>query len=691
MWSGVKPNVEHFRVFGCVCHVHVPAVKRTKLDEKSHKCVLLGLSNESKGYRLYDPVTKKIIVSRDVKFEENEHWDWEASHKDDVMIDLEWGETHVESDDEEQGTDKITAESVRATESNTGASNDINNDSESSATAQVPDVHDSGNDKRERHPPVWMNDFVTGEELDSEEFLNMALEHSDPETFEEAIQEEKWRIAMNAEMESIEKNDTWELTDLPSGVKKIGVKWIYKTKLKENGEVDKFKARLVARGYSQRYGVDYNEVFAPVSRMDTVRMIIALAANKGWQVYQLDVKSAFLYGTLTEEVYVEQPKGYIKKGNEQKVYKLHKALYGLKQAPRAWFSKIEGYFLAEGFQKSSNEQTLFLKCGDDDSVLIVSIYVDDLIYTSNSEELLIKFKKSMKETFDMNDLGKMRFFLGIEVVQFDKGIFIHQRKYALEILQKFNMENCNAVKNPMVPGQQLTRDEGGELADETEYKRLVGSLIYITATRPDVVFSVSLLSRYMSKPTQNHMAAAKRVLRYLQGTHDYGIMYMKGGKDCMNAYTDSDYAGDLMDRKSTSGYLFLLSSGAVAWASKKQPIVTLSSTEAEFVAATACACQAVWMRKVLSEMRHVQKGAIIIHCDNNSTIKLSKNPIMHGRTKHIDVRYYFLRDLVKEGSIEMIHCGSKEQLADIMTKPLCLAAFVKLKTDIGVCDLPAVN
>lgn len=189
-----------------------------------------------------------------------------------------------------------------------------------------------------------MNDFVTSEELDDEESVNLVLEHSDPETFEEAVKEERWRDAMDAEIKSIERNNTWELTVLPSGVKKIGVKWIYKTKLKENGEIDKFKARLVARGYSQKFGVDYNEVFAPVSTMDTVRMIIALAASKGWQVYQLDVKSAFLYGNLTEEIYVEQPKGYIKKGSEHMVYKLHKALYGLKQAPRAWFSRIESYF-----------------------------------------------------------------------------------------------------------------------------------------------------------------------------------------------------------------------------------------------------------------------------------------------------------------------------------------------------------
>lgn len=311
--------------------------------------------------------------------------------------------------------------------------------------------------------------------------------------------------------------------------------------------MDKYKARLVAKGYSQQQGVDYTEVFAPVARMDTVRMIVALAAQRSWMIYQLDVKSAFLHGELSEDVYVEQPRGYERQGSEDKVYKLHKALYGLKQAPRAWFSRIETHFFKEGLEKCPNEQTLFTKRSSEGKLLIVSVYVDDLIYTGNDEEMMCEFKSSMMRVFDMTDLGKMRFFLGIEVLQKADGIFICQRKYAVEVLKRFGMIESNAVSSPIVPGVKICRDDNGITVDETYYKQIVGSLMYLAATRPDMMFSVSLISRYMAKPTELHLQTAKRILRYLKGTTNHGILYKKGREDDLLAFTDSDYAGDVED------------------------------------------------------------------------------------------------------------------------------------------------
>lgn len=326
---------------------------------------------------------------------------------------------------------------------------------------------------------------------------------------------------------------------------------------------------------------------------------------------------------------------------EHKVYKLHKALYGLRQAPRAWFSRIEAHFTQEGFRKCPSEQTLFIKRSVGEGILIVSIYVDDLIYTGNDIGMMLKFKKSMMHAFDMTDLGKMRFFLGIEALQKTKGIFVCQRKYTKDVLKKFAMSESKPVQSPIVPGSKLNKDVEGTAVDDTYFKQIVGNLLYLTATRPDIMFSVSLISRYMSKPTEMHLQAAKRILRYLKGTTSYGIFYKKGGEENLLAFTDSDYAGDEDDSKSTSGYVFLLSSGAVSWMSKKQPIVTLSSTEAEFVAAAASACQAMWMKRVLRNLTHTQDSSTIIMCDNSSTIKLSKNPVMHGRSKHIRVRFHF--------------------------------------------------
>jgi hypothetical protein len=522
--------------------------------------------------------------------------------------------------------------------------------------------------------------------------LAMLISTEDPVTFEEAVKSEKWRTAMDTEIKAIEKNNTWELTVLPAEAKPIGVKWVFKTKLNEEGKVDKHKARLVAKGYSQRQGIDYNEVFAPVARWDTIRTILALAAHKGWYVYQLDVKSAFLHGELAEAIFVEQPQGFEKQGEEHKVYRLKRALYGLKQAPRAWYSRIETYFVKEGFEKCFCEHTLFTKTSDKGSMLIVSLYVDDLIFTGNSECMFKGFKDSMMREFDMSDLGRMKYFLGVEVIQNAELIFICQKKYAREVLGRFGMEHSNAVQNPIVPGCKLTKnEENAKGVNTTEYKQLVGSLLYLTATRPDLMYAVGLVSRYMKRPTEMHLQAVKRILRYLRGTTEFGIIYRKGDEGQLRAYADSDYAGDVDDRKSTSGFVFMLGTGAVSWSSKKQPVVTLSTTEAEFIAAASCACQGVWLRRILGNIGLEQVTSTVIYCDNNSAIKLSKNPVLHGRSKHIDVRFHFLRDLTRDGVVELVYCNTQEQIADIMTKPLKLEAFLKLRDKLGMGMMQKLN
>lgn len=677
-WSGSKPSVEHFRVFGCLAHVHVPDSKRIKLDDKSMKCILLGVSEESKAYRLFNPVSKKIVISRDVIFEEDKAWDWSANPQETIMADLEW-EKIEEADPgndnnvEESETNETTLESEEP---------DHNNQTDTPAI-----------EGRVRRPPVWMSDYVSGDSLSEEEgMVHLALfAEFDPINYEEAVKSEKWKKAMDAEIEAIERNNTWELIEMPPEGKVIGVKWIYKTKLNEKGEVDKYKARLVAKGYSQQYGIDYAEVFAPVARLDTVRVILSLAARNGWTVYQLDVKSAFLHGELNEEVFIAQPPGYEQKGHEHKVYKLKKALYGLKQAPRAWYSRIESYFMKEGFEKCPHEHTLFVKRMDGGKMLIVCLYVDDLIFTGNDESMFRKFKHSMMTEFDMTDLGRMSYFLGLEVLQRSEGIYVSQRKYAQEVLERFNMSQCNAVHNPIVPGVKIMKDEGGVEVDSTLYKRIVGSLMYLTATRPDMMYVISLISRFMERPTELHLNAAKRVLRYLKGTVSFGLFYRKGGKEELIGYTDSDYAGDQDDRKSTSGYVFMLSSGAVSWSSKKQPVVTLSTTQAEFIAAASSACQAVWLRRILQQLNLEPQKSTTIYCDNSSTIKLSKNPVMHGRSKHIDVRFHFLRELTKDEVVGLVQCSSQEQVADIMTKPLKLDVFQNLRELLGVYPLMDIN
>ena len=306
------------------------------------------------------------------------------------------------------------------------------------------------------------------------------------------------------------------------------------------------------------------------------------------------------------------------------------------------------------------------------------LYVDDLIFTGNDEVMFEQFKNSMKIEFDMTDLGRMKYFLGIEVLQKADGIFITQRKYAQEILEGFNMDKCNSVHNPVVPSFKLTKDEGGVEVDSTVYKQMVGSLMYLTATRPDLMFIVNLISRYMERPTESHLPTAKRALRYIKGTVSLGMFYKKGGSEELVGYTDSDYAGDQDDRKSTSGYVFLMSSGAISWSSKKQPVVALSTTEAEFIATASSACQVVWLRRILKVLNQEQSSPMVVFCDNISAIKLSKNLVMHGRSKHIDIRFHFLRDLVRDGILELIHCSTQQQVADVLIKPLKLDVFLRM-------------
>ena len=692
-WTGNKPNVAHFRIFGCVTYVHVPNEKRIKLEDKSYKCVFLGVSEESKAYRLYDPESKKIVTSRDVIFAEEETWNWGRTNDEE----LTWDDT-----DSFNGTDKEEGDGITTDKDEVeipGEQTAEQTAAQTEETRRPTFIPSSQENRREQTrrisiPPRHLQDYVTGEDLaeqeEEEQYLVLYAAEEDPVKYDEAVKDIKWRKAMDAEIQAIKKNNTWELVALPKGMKKIRVKWVFKTKLNEKGEVDKHKARLVVKGYAQRQGIDYSEVFSPVARWDTIRMLLSLAALRGWEVFQLDVKSAFLHGELKEVVYIEQPEGYIRKGEEQKVYQLKKALYGLKQAPRAWYSRLEDYFAGEGFEKCSYEHTLFMK-KEGGRFLVVSLYVDDLIFTGNDLKLCAEFKASMQSEFDMTDLGRMKYFLGVEIHQTEAGIFLCQGKYASEILARFGMGSCNAVNNPMVPGTKLSSQEKGEEIDRTEYKQLIGSLIYITTTRPDIMYAVSFLSRFMATPKEGHLLAAKRILRYLKGTMNFGIFYKRSSDNTLKGYTDSDFAGDLDGGKSTSGYVFMMGDGAVAWSSKKQPIVTLSTTEAEYVAATACACQSIWMREVLNSIEEDLCKCVTVFCDNSSSIKLSKNPVFHRRTKHINVKFHFIRDLIKKGDVELMYCGTKEQLADIMTKPLKLEDFVKLQMLLGVQEKKNLN
>lgn len=675
-WRGTKPKVSHLRIFGCLAFSRTPSPLLEKLDERVVKCIFIGYCVEAKAYKLYNPLTGKVLISRDVEFIEDAAWSWNSSEDSSQSVQS----TVVPGFFQDRQSFHSNEQSPRS--QNSAESSQQSNERSSSSLHEDQSIERQAQSETESTTPIRVREL-----RDIYESCSFALNVHDPQSFEEAQKSQEWRDAMKEELDAIHKNGTWELVDTPPEKKIIGLKWIFKTKFKANGQVLKHKARLVAKGYVQEYGVDYEDVFAPVARMDTVRLLLALAASKGWPVYHLDVKSAFLNGEINEDVYVEQPKGFSIPGKEGKVFKLKKALYGLKQAPRAWYSRINTHLLKQGFHKNPHEHTLYKKESMGGEILLICIYVDDIICLGSSLAMVQEFQEDMKLNFEMNDLGLMTYFLGLEVVQGSHGIHISQRRYTEDLLKSYNMHQCKPVPTPMNSSLKLQTQDWSGKTDAGTYRSLIGRLIYLTHSRPDISFSVGVLSRFMNSPTKYHMGAAKRILRYLGGTTSYGILYERGIVGKLEGYSDSDWAGCLDDRKSTSGVVFNLGSGAVTWSSKKQEITALSSTEAEYIALCSAACQGLWMKRILEDCGIQCFESIYVKCDNKSCIAIARNPVLHGRTKHIDVKFHFVHSLVTDGVIQLEHCNTEDQLADVLTKPLTIQKHVKMISLLGVCDL----
>jgi hypothetical protein len=461
---------------------------------------------------------------------------------------------------------------------------------------------------RETKPPKRFCSYIV---------MVSSIWESEPSTFEEATSRQVWRDAMMEEYNSIMKNDVWEVVPRPEGKSVVISKWLYKLKHATDGSIEKYKAHFVARGFSQVEGVDYDETFAPISRYTSIRAVISIAAEMGWKIHQMDVKTAFLNGLIEEEVYIEQPLGFEVHGRESHVCRLKKALYGLKQAPKAWYSRIDAYLQQLGFEKSEADPNLyFIVVGEDPLILL--LYVDDLFITG-AERLISSCKESLSSEFEMTDIGLMHYFLGLKVWQEPGHIFLGQGKYVCDILSRFQMGDSRPMTTPMITNWKKLHASESQLVDSTLYHQLIGSLMYLVNTRPDICFAVNTLSQFMVEPRRVHWVAAKHVLRYLCGTVDYGLDYHRGDGVRLVGYTDSDWAGCVSDMKSTSGCCFGLGSTVVSWFSRKQKSVALSSTEAEYMVASQASCEALWLRKMLIGLFGVQlRPTVIIRVALNS-------------------------------------------------------------------------
>ncbi|GJS50023.1 putative ribonuclease H-like domain-containing protein [Tanacetum coccineum] len=443
---------------------------------------------------------------------------------------------------------------------------------------------------------------------------------------------ERWLKQCKKSAFSLRFRKVWTLSGLPYGKKAIGTKWVYRNKKDERGIVVRNKARLVAQGYKQEEGIDYDEVFAPVARIEAI----------------------------------SQPLGFVDPEFPEKVYKVEKALYGLHQAPRAWYETLSTYLLDNGFYRGQIDKTLFIKRVKDD-ILLVQVYVDDIIFGSTKKSLCTDFEQIMHKRFQMSSMGELTFFLGLQVKQKEDGIFISQDKYVGEILKKFGFSSIRTANTPMETNKALTKDEDGEDVDVHLYRSMIGSLMYLTSSRPDIMFSVCACSRFQVQPKVSHLNAVKRIFRYLKGRPNLGLWYPKDSPFILEAFSDSDYAGASLDRKSTTGGCQFLGSRLISWQCKKQTVVANSTTEAEYIAASHCCGQVLWIQNQMLDYGY-NFMQTKIHVDNESAICVVKNPVYHSKTKHIEIRHHFIRDSYEKRLIEMVKIHTDNNVADLLTK-----------------------
>ncbi|GJR12550.1 putative ribonuclease H-like domain-containing protein [Tanacetum coccineum] len=510
------------------------------------------------------------------------------------------------------------------------------------------------------------------------------LSQVEPRSVAQALEDPSWVDAMQEEMQQFKFQNVWVLVDLPEGKYAIGTKWILKNKRDARGIVVRNKARLVAQGHRQEEGIDYDEVFAPVARIEAIRLFLAFASYMGFMVYQMDVKSAFLYGRIDEEVYVTQPKGFVDPQHPKKVYKVVKALYGLHQAPRAWYATLSTFLLKHGYRRGTIDKTLFLKKHKRD-IILVQVYVDDIIFGSTKKAWCDEFEALMKGEFEMSAMGELTFFLGLQVQQRPDGIFISQDKYVQEILKKFDLECVRTATTPYEAPKPKSKNEPDSPVNVHLYRSMIGSLMYLTASRPDIMFAVSACSRNQVTPTTSNLEAVKKIFKYLKGQPRLGLWYPRESPFVLEAYSDSDYAGANKDRKSTTGGCQFLGRRLISWQCKKQTIVATSSTEAEYVAAANCCGQVLWIQNQLLDYGYNFMNTKIF-IDNQSTICIVKNPVFHQRTKHIEIRHHFIRDANEKKLIQVLKIHTDDNVADLLTKAFDGPRFNHLVVNIGMLN-----
>lgn len=699
-----KPDISNLHPWGCDVWVH--DTSGSKLDGRAKKGKWVGFDEESDGHRVYYAEKRAVIVERSVRFvpEEVILDNIPLEGENDNSDDEDESKRHVSPVPEESAIPTPPADVPATTEPELRRSTRLRKESayirdlrEGTATASnlpsaaqfprglqvVPEAPERSEDVEDEGllADAWDivegMDFAMATAMDAAEGLNP--------TYDEAKKRSdwpKWEAAIKAELASLEANGTWKIVERPYNANVVSSKWVLRIKKNAAGEIDKYKARLVARGFTQIHGVDYTETYAPVARLSTFRYLIALANRNGWPIDTIDFDSAFLNSVLDENevIYLEQPRGFAVKDSRRYVYRLHKSLYGLKQGAKNWYDALKKAMEELGFTVLNADKGVFVKVIDGE-IVIVAAHVDDCLVTGSKRVLIDEFKVEINKRYKITDLGECKWLLGFKITRdlANRTISLSQGAYIDTILTRFNFDDLKPCAIPIDPSQPLSRSQcPTSLADiarmkNVPYREAVGSLMYASmGTRPDITFATNTVAQFVDNPAWIHWEAVKKIFRYLKGTRNLELVY-GGSKNDMVGFVDADGASQ-DHRRAISGYVFVVDGGAVSWSSKKQELVTLSTAEAEYVAATHAAKEAMWLRSLVNEIFKPLDLKLIapttLYGDNKSAIALAHGNQYHARTKHIDIRYHFIRYIIENGSIKLIYCPTDDQTADTLTKAL---------------------
>lgn len=697
MWTGKPPSVSYFKEFGCKVMCLEKHGGRSKFSTRCVEGRLLGYSDESKAYRVWIPLERKVKIVRDVKFLEEK-----------TLCNLEFNEILEKEEQVASDTEPLTVEiSTPLDPEISESASEFDNEHENTIVkrkAGRPRIIRSGFRGR---PRKQYNEAV--EQVDASEELNLA--EIPLKSAMDSDSASEWKAAMADEVCAIINMDTWELVSRRDDVNIIGSRFVLRNKFKEDGILDKRKARLVAQGFAQRPGIDFSFTFAPVARLSSIRLLSCLAAQHDMNIYQFDIANAYLNGKLDEGIYMECPRflddilrhiiddpnrdSNIKnKANEMLselesknvVCKLRKALYGLRQAGSKWHDTLDAILRKAGANPTSSDPCVYLINEKDAHPTLLAVYVDDLIIVSKNIDTVNHLKEELSRSLEVKDLGSVKYCIGIEFKRTNKNVILSQESYVSDLLERFNMSDCKPVKTPVDINTKLIKEESSSDTSTLKlpYRELVGALTYLgMTTRPDISFAASYLGQFNNCFGNSHWKAAKRVLRYLKGTMHYGICYKKSAEP-IKGYVDADWGNCTIDRKSYTGYCFIYGGGPISWDSKKQKTVALSSTEAEYASLTEGTKEGIYLLRYLDELGVNMNNGILIYNDNMGALKLAENHTFHARSKHIDIKHHFIRDAIKEGEINIKYMPTEEMLADVLTKGLCGTKHWKCNEMMGL-------